>query len=102
MKCRIKSSGEIVDVISWGFDCSWTNYVKDGIEIKSTLNYYKDFEPIVENNIDWEHRRYEIAKDISCAYLQAHSNIPFDDISKVSVEFSDKLIKQLKEKQNEI
>lgn len=102
MKCKIKSSGEIVDVIGWRIDGAYTDYVKDGIEIKSILNYYKDFEPIVEDNIDWEHRRYEIAKDISCAYLQAHSNIPFDDISKVSVEFSDKLIKQLKARQNEI
>ena len=103
MKCRKKSSGEIVDVINWSIDGAYTNYIdKDGCEVSSLLNYYKDFEPIVEDNIDWEQRRYEIAKDISCAYLQAHSNIPFDDISKVSIEFSDKLIKQLKEKQNEI
>ena len=103
MKCRIKSSGEIVDVIGWSFDGSWTHYVDiNGIDTTDGLDYYKNFEPIVEDNIDWEHRRYEIAKDISCAYLQAHSNIPFYDISKVSVEFYDKLIKQLKARQNEI
>lgn len=47
--------------------------------------------------INWEQRRYELAKDISCAYLQAHTNVPFLEIAKVSVKFADELITQLKE-----
>lgn len=107
MKCKIKSSGEIVDVIGWRIDGAYTDYVKDGIEIKSILNYYKDFEPIVENNIDWEQRRYELARVAMQGILsnpdltdKGWDGIP--SMIKACICYADELIKQLKEKQNEI
>jgi len=54
-------------------------------------------DPISESLlIDWEQRRYETAKDLSCAYLIAHPTIPFIEIAKVCVEFTDTLLNELK------
>lgn len=70
-KCRIIDTGEIVDVVSWGESGTFTDYYDStGVFHHSNLNKYKHFEEIMEspqNNIDWEQRRYEIAKDMLCA-----------------------------------
>ena len=103
MKCKIKSSGEIVDVFGWSFDGSYTNYIdENGIRTSSELNYYNEFEPVVEDNIDWEKRRYEIAKALLQGIL---SNSTIDitiinskDYSDMACDFADDLIKQLKSK----
>lgn len=108
MKCRIKSSGEIVDVINWSINGGYTDYIdKDGIEVSSLLNYYINFEPIVEDNIDWEQRRYELARVAMQGIL---SNPDLTDkgwdgiptMIKACICYADELIKQLKEKQNEV
>lgn len=93
MKAIIKLTGEQVDVIHGGMmNIACASYRdKNGRMIPATALEF-------EKNIDWEQRRYEIAKDITCAYMQAHSNIPFTDIADVSVTFADKLIVQLKAK----
>lgn len=102
MKCKIKSSGEIVDVINWSINGGYTDYIdKDGIKVSSLLNYYKDFEPIVEDNIDWEQRRYELAKSAMHGIL-SNSRLEGIDANKEAILFADDMIKQLKEKQNEI
>ena len=45
------------------------------------------------NQIDWEQRRYEIAKDILCAaYCDLEQNIA----AKYAVGYADALIKELK------
>lgn len=77
MKARIRKTGEVVDVISFGGDIEkrgpydWVSYIdSEGKEhsVEKSMNYYWDFERIPEVNtdfiqIDWEHRRYEIAKE---------------------------------------
>lgn len=72
----------------------------------------EDIESIVEETIDWEHRRYEIAKESIAAIM---SNSDFYEqvlcinaeknkryiptiISEAAVAFSDALIKELKNK----
>ena len=52
MKARIKSTGEIVEVEDDG-----TALVKGGYFKVSKLDFFEDFE-----TIDWEQRRYEVAK----------------------------------------
>lgn len=60
MKAKIKATGEIVEIVSYGVYGSYTNYVdKTGKFCQTTLNYYTDFEQI--DCIDWEKRKYKIA-----------------------------------------
>lgn len=71
-KAKIRKTGEVVDVIY--FRCSTIRNICDevsyidskGIEHEGeNLNYYWDFENIPNSDaiIDWEQRRYEIAKE---------------------------------------
>jgi hypothetical protein len=91
MRAIVKLTGEQIDVTPYGMmSISCASYKDEsGRMIPATALEF-------EKNIDWEQRRYEIAKDITCAYMQAHSNIPFKDIVDISVTFADKLIDKLK------
>lgn len=90
MKARIKSTGEIVDVISYGGDTirSEDDYVSytdsSGIEHYSVpgLNYYLDFEELGDAGIsaDREQRRYEMAKDFTAVMLGRLNYDPFEVI----------------------
>ena len=95
MKCRIKKTGEIIDVISLSCDTErkptdTVDYIDSkGVEYHNEkLNYYWDLEPIDISNIDWEQRRYEIAKSL-CAATNHIS-------AKDAVWDADLLIKELK------
>lgn len=46
---------------------------------------------------DWEKFRREAAKDILCALI-IHCSLPREDGARISIEYADELIKQLKEK----
>lgn len=108
MKKRIRKTGEIVDVISYGrytstarnSDLDWVSYIDSRgreYEHEKGLNLYWDFEDIektLSTDIDWEQRRYEIAKDI----LAATYDFPMDGKSytKVAVGVADALIAELK------
>ena len=81
MKLKIRKTGEIVDVISFSCDTERKpTDVVDYIDSKGVehpnekFNYYWDLEPIHISNIDWEQRRYEIAKDVLCALIETHYN----------------------------
>ena len=102
MKTRIRKTGEIVDVISFscGTERKPTDYVdyidSNGVEhANNKLNYYWDLEEIESPNIDWEQRRYEIAKDVFCALTEAHhkDRIPNEQLA---VNEADCLIRLLK------
>lgn len=83
---RIKKSGEIIDVLS--YSCGGTRQDDDfvtykdryGIEHKLNLNLAFDLEPVEEDKdnrqdlaqqkmIDWETRRYQIAKTAMIAVM---------------------------------
>lgn len=94
MKARVKGTGEIVDVHPNGekiIHLRCAKYVTtDGREL---LSIELDFLP----NIDWEQRRYEIARDI----MAASFNQPMDGVSIASyihncVQWADALIEELK------
>ena len=65
MKARIKKTGEIVDIISFSstkdrhIDDCVQYFDKDGNRHTTDRNYYLDFEPIQEKEIDWEQRTWE-------------------------------------------
>ena len=99
MKARIKSTGEIVDISPSGVTSvqrACTKYsTKDGREL---LDLALEFLP----NIDWEQRRYEIAKEAMNGLLAApivdgvNPNPSLKDIATFSVRLADALIEELK------
>lgn len=117
MKKRLRKTGEIVDVISYSglgsassrcnIDC--VSYIdskgEEHFNVEG-LNIYWDFEDVEENlntDIDWEQRRYELAKEYSKELVRLQHNkgrtetgylIP--DVVKWSVELADALIEELK------
>lgn len=71
-------TGEIVNIVSWGANGTFTNYYDSQGKFQHTdLNRYDYFEEIIESSqsgIDWEQRRYEIAKDMLCAIYMDDGN----------------------------
>ena len=104
-------TGEIVDVVSWGATGSYTDYYDSKGEFHHTdLNRYNRFEEIMEDTkdgIDWEERRYEIAKEAVNGLLAApvvegiYPNPPMDNIARNAVKIADYLIEELKKENNE-
>lgn len=103
MKARIKATGEIVEVEDLYDD--GTALVKGRYFKVSELDFFEDFE-----TIDWEQRRYEIAKETVTAIM---SNEDFyhqvlcegaehgqrqiqTNIARAAVIFADALIKELR------
>ena len=101
MKAKVKDTGEIVEVkfsthpnpaideTYW-----WCNDKQESYH-KSELNF-------MGSTIDWEQRRYEIAKDVMAASFDQ----PMDGVSIASyvrncVQWADTLIEELKKKANE-
>lgn len=119
-KFRNTDTGEIVNVVAWGANGTYTDYYDSkGVFHHSALNRYNHFEEIIErqqNGIDWEQRRYEIAKEmLSAIYIEdgmaeraervTNSDLGFEYKSlqgsaKEAVRFADALIKELKKQDN--
>ena len=88
MKARVKSTGEIVeikDLYDDGTALVGNMYVK-----VSELNFFSE-------NIDWEQRRYELAKDIIKIVIANDYGVNSDVVAKYSLNCADALIKRLKE-----
>jgi len=105
-KVKIINTGEIVNIVSWGATGSYTDYYDSKGEFHHTnLNRYNFFEDIIEytkDGIDWEKRRYEIAKEAVNGLLAApvvegiDPNPSMDDIARKAVKIADFLIEELK------
>lgn len=91
---------------SWGWEIERWAYIKD---------FEVPCEQHQENQIDWEQRRYEIAKDMLCAIFMDEGNekrstnksIEFNYQSlegnaRGAVSYANALIKELKQQDNEI
>ena len=91
MKARIKKTGEIVNIEDYSMifidkKDDWG----DQIQMRPSELESMDKETI--DTIDWEQRRYEIAREILSARI---INSGFHD-TKIPVEYADKLIEELK------
>lgn len=87
MKARVKSTGEIVeikDLYDDGTALVGNMYIK-----VSELNFFSE-------NIDWEQRRYELAKDIIKIVIANDYGVNSDVVAKYSLNCADALIKRLK------
>lgn len=91
MKARIKSTGQIVEIMDLYDD--GTALVNDKYFKVSELDFFSE-------TIDWEQRRYEIAKEC-VAVLIRNIDITLEDAAKVSIKQADVLIKRLKENNDE-
>lgn len=95
MKARIKATGTIVEVEGL-FDVG-TALVNGRYFKVSELDFFDNFE-----TIDWEHRRYELAKSAMQGYCIAlginDDSETYDDIAIGSLRVADALIKKLKGK----
>lgn len=101
MKARVKETGEIGDVLCWD-DVEKT---KLSILLKGSVCTipYQNIEIIqLGSSIDWEHRRYELAKSAMQGYCIAlginDDSETYDDIAIGSLRAADALIKKLKGK----
>lgn len=117
MKYKIRKTGEIIDVVSYSGLTSterdeiddWVDYIdSNGNEIKhAQLNLYWDLEPIqIESAIDWEQRRYEIAKEAMWGLLYNNDDnllgikLKPSDLVEMVLVYTDALIAELKKGQN--
>lgn len=96
MKARIKSTGVLVDVTP---------------KVNVNAQHSKDYLYVCDNMvyreceldfsaIDWEQRRYELAKDIIKAVVADDCGGNSDALAKYAVNCADALIKRLKEVNN--
>lgn len=92
MKARVKLTGEIVNIKDLYDD--GTALVNDKYLKISELDFFSE-------TIDWEQRRYELAKDIIKAVIADDRGGYSDAIAKYAVNCADTLIKRLKEVNNE-
>lgn len=91
MKARVKSTGEIVeikDLYDDGTALVGNMYLK-----LAELNFFSE-------NIDWEQRRYELAKDIIKVVIANDYGVNSEVVAKYSLNCADALIKRLKEVDN--
>ncbi len=97
MKARVKSTGVLVDVTPQLNINS--QHSKDYLYVCDNMVYREcelDF-----SAIDWEQRRYELAKDIIKAVVADDCGGNSDAIAKYAVNCADALIKRLKEVNHE-
>jgi ribonuclease III len=104
MKAKIIETGEIVTILAISTEHMTIQcYGNDGIVRLEPLSR-GDIEIVsdTEKNIDWEQRRYELAKDAMNSILTApiidgvNPNPSAEDIAMYSVKLADALIKELK------
>lgn len=98
MKARIKSTGVLVDVTpQLNINSQHNNnylYVCDNMVYRECeLDFFSE-------TIDWEQRRYELAKDIIKAVVADDCGGNSDAIAKYAVNCADAIIKRLKEVNN--
>lgn len=103
MKAKVKGTNEIVEVKPNGtsktIQMSCSEFVSEDGRVFPSI--YLD----IINEVDWEQRRYELAKEYSKVFISLqHEKGRVDcgcyvsDVVKWSVEFADALIEELKKK----
>lgn len=106
MKAKIIKTGEEITII--GISKEWGTaqyYGSDGIYRQRTFSDGEiEILDITENPINWEQRRYEIAKEVVAAYSTFEDfvfNRADEELARWSVRLADALIEELKKSKNE-
>lgn len=118
MKARDRNTNEIVEIIRFGSDGSYTVIRNSNGElINLPVSYYDNYEEIIEadDTIDWEQRRYEVAREMlpyaaetSRSILMSGHGLGDDAKGKTfaevcassAVSFADALIAELRKQSN--
>lgn len=118
MKARDKKTNEIVEIIRFGCDGSYTVIRNSNGDLMNLpISYYDNYEEIIETDdtIDWEQRRYEIAREMlpnaaetSRSILMSGHGLGDDDKGKTlaevcalsAVSYADALIAELRKQSN--
>lgn len=96
MKAKVKATGQIIELNDEKL--SLLDYAR-GVyrDTEGNKFHWKELE-FIENKdekpIDWEQRRYEIARE--CVAVLIRNEITLEDAAKISVEQADALITELK------
>ncbi len=105
MKAKIRKTGEVVDIICFNGNTRRRKYDSvsyidsKGVEhVEESLNYYWDFEkiPNLGATIDWEQRRYEIAKELLKIIITQKNETSYSE-ERLAFMHANRLIKVLKE-----
>lgn len=103
MKAKVIKTGEIVDVISIPDRIGLFEHYWDSKNEKEYSISELDFRVGVQMNdetvkpIDWEQRRYEIAKDVlASSFAQPMSAVSLPTYAHICVQWADALIEELK------
>lgn len=96
MKARVKLTGVLVDVIPQLNINS--QHSRDYLYVCD--NMYSRNANLILSAIDWEQRRYELAKDIIKVVIANENGINSEAVAKYSLNCADALIKRLKEVDN--
>lgn len=99
MKAKVKSTGAIIDVVPKFNPISQHSY--DNLYVCDNFVYREcelDFWDVGNSAIDWEQRRYELAKSAMQGLLNERFTLRVkpSSIAKASLEYADELIKELK------
>ena len=97
MKAKVKSTGEIITIVAISTeDKNMQCYGNDGI-MRIEPFRVDDLLIIPEYAIDWEQRRYEIAKDVMAAsFDQPMAGVSIASYIHNCVQWTDALIEELK------
>lgn len=98
MKVRVKDTGDIVNVVFTTHPNPAVDEVYWWCKDNQTA-YHKSELDFMGENIDWEQRRYEIAKDALAAQIsdvEYAENNSEQILAKYAVKYADALIKELK------
>lgn len=106
MKAKVKETGEIIEVKDY---CSLIDYARGVYTEKISGRKFKEHElefiqeKTNKSNIDWEQRRYELAKEYSKTFINLQHEAGRIDcgcyipnVVKWSVDFAEALIEELK------
>ena len=104
MKAKIISTGEIVKIVSSKFEMGYVTVLREDKKFTNVASDEIEMIDKWDKAIDWEQRRYEIAKDALTGIIAGESipgadprNYVDEDVSR-AIEYADELIKHLKSK----
>ena len=102
MKARIKATGEIMNIAEYAtvkFDAcdSYGSPIEKHFEEVEILQ-----EKTSDDGIDWEQRRYEIARANLQGYISTKPHVMyFDKVVEFCINVADELIEELKKRNDE-
>lgn len=97
MKAKDKRTGEIVEIVRYGNDGSYTVFRNSEGELMNLpVSFFDNYEEIVEadKTIDWEERRFELVKAAMMGCIGSNQSERY--VATYAVKYADAVIEELK------